>query len=1013
MKKFFTMTIILLGFLITYIMPASGSDSYEVRLKSRTWLPPVNSANLFSIRPQVQKLQAGKLHVLVQFSSIPTESQHEAMKQAGLILHDYIPNFAYSATIEDGFTLEKAAEFGIRHISLFDFRDKVEENLLAGRLGSLPEDTSKVYVYLLVYSDVPLIAAINSLTTDYPSEVKESSEDFKVMSVILRRADLNAVADKEWVSWIEAVLPFKERNDGSRTLIRVNQVQAAPYYLTGTELNLGMWDGGKIYTHDDFTGRLVNKTNYIISEHATHVAGTLAGNGDGSTNNSLRGMATSANIYNWSYLVDNGQYKTWSIIAQEMKDGMTNNGIVLSQNSWGDDGGGTYTVGARLMDQVIREKNISVVFSVGYGGHVYNSMQSPETGKNLIAVTATTKTGEEYFDASSGPCLDGRLKPDIAAAGVSIVSTNTSNGYRTETGTSMAAPAISGTIGLMIDRYRNRCGTITNPSAELIKAILLNTATDIGNPGPDYFYGYGLTNAQEAIKTVDAATHLTDHVPPGGTNNHTLQVPSGLSRLRVMVVWTDPEAAVNADPALINNLNLKLISPTNTEYLPLTLNSRNPSVNATPSINNRDNVEQVDINNPVTGTWTMRVMGTIVTSKFQSYALTWHFSTLPISKNVAAGWNMSSIPNMVDDLAKTTLWSTANSSAFNYEDGSYKTKDTLSNGLGYWIRFPANQTITYTGVPVYSFCIPVFTDWNMIGSLSTDINRSKITPVNTSITSEYFGYNGSYFPTDNIQAGKGYWIKVSDPGHLLMDANTQSGGGTLPCGQQPPNPDEAPPIPVLASPSDGAVGVSTSPTLSWYESYGTTSYRLQVSTNCCFTTLVFDYPNLTSTSKQIGTLLYSTTYYWRVNASNDVAISSWSDTRSITTQSAPGGGDPCHPYSSITAMDEFTITDGNGNRQSMYARNGGRGLALGRMDDEMPPEPLGGAFNARFRSGKFFETLPPGKSLMKLPIKIKDASYPLTIGWNIRPENSTSYWLEIPGKGQQKIPLTGSGNMNY
>lgn len=535
MKKIFTVMIILIGFLITYIMPALGSDSYEIRLKSRTWLPPANAGDFFSKRPQVQKLQIGKLHVLVQFNDIPSESQREAMKQAGLTLHDYIPNFVYSATIEDGFTLEKAAQFGIRHLSLFDLRDKVEENLLAGRLGSLPEDTSKVYVYLLVYPDVSLTAAISSLTTEFPSEVKETSEDFKVMSVILKRSDLNSVAAKEWVSWIEAVLPFKERNDGSRALIRVNQVQAAPYYLTGTGLNLGMWDGGKIYQHDGFTGRLIFRTGRITTDHATHVAGTMAGDGEGSNNNSLKGMAPSANIYNWSYWYDHGlSWKGWTIIAQEMKDGVANDGIVLSQNSWGTDGSGYYTTGARLMDQVVREKDISVVFAVGYGGHGYNSLWDPETGKNLIAVTATTKTGGAYTLASSGPCADGRLKPDIAAAGVSIQSTSSTdaNGYVYDTGTSMAAPAVSGTIGLLIERYRNRCNIGGNPSAALIKAILLNTATDIGNPGPDYLYGYGLANAQEAIRAIDVAAHLTDHVSHGLTTNHTLQVPSGLSRLR-------------------------------------------------------------------------------------------------------------------------------------------------------------------------------------------------------------------------------------------------------------------------------------------------------------------------------------------------------------------------------------------------------------------------------------------------------------------------------------------------
>ncbi|RMF58320.1 MAG: hypothetical protein D6748_09010, partial [Calditrichaeota bacterium] len=418
---------------------------------------------------------------------------------------------------------------------------------------------------------------------------------------------------------------FKDRNDGSRALINVDSVQAAPYFLSGDGLNLGMWDGGRVYSHDGFAGRLVIKNNVSVSNHATHVAGTMAGNGANSNNHYLRGMDTLAYIYSWTY-----QGKTWDQIATEMKNAVTQDNIVLSQNSWGDiGGGGLYTVGARLMDQVVREKDISVIFAVGYGGHVYNSMWSPETGKNLISVTATTKTGEEYFDASSGPCKDGRLKPDISAAGVDIQSTWPDNGYDYLTGTSMAAPAISGVIGLMIERYKNR-NNGQLPSASLLKAILLNTATDIGTAGPDYFYGYGIANALEAIRTIDAGNFLTDEISQGATQNYLLTVPAGIDHIRVLLAYTDREASVNANPALVNDLDLKLISPNNTEYLPLTLDPANPSAPAQPAVNHRDNVEQVVVNNPLAGNWTVQISAPSVPFGPQEFTVTWKLPTIRV-----------------------------------------------------------------------------------------------------------------------------------------------------------------------------------------------------------------------------------------------------------------------------------------------------------------------------------------------------------------------------------------------
>lgn len=73
----------------------------------------------------------------------------------------------------------------------------------------------------------------------------------------------------------------------------------------------------------------------------------------------------------------------------------------------------------------------------------------------------------------------------------------------------------------------------------------------------------------------------------------------------------------------------------------------------------------------------------------------------------------------------------------------------------------------------------------------------------------------------------------------------------------------------------------------------------------------------------------------------------------------------------------------------------------------MPPEPIEGVFHAKFQSGRFVESVPPGKGISKIPIKIKDANFPITINWNIRPESNTKYWLYKIRN--QKIELSGIG----
>jgi PKD repeat protein len=92
-----------------------------------------------------------------------------------------------------------------------------------------------------------------------------------------------------------------------------------------------------------------------------------------------------------------------------------------------------------------------------------------------------------------------------------------------------------------------------------------------------------------------------------------------------------------------------------------------------------------------------------------------------------------------------------------------------------------------------------------------------------------------------------------------------------------------PAAPTLVSPSNGAVNQPTTLTLSWNPANGTETYRLQVSTNSAFTTMVFDDSTFTATSRQVGPLANNTTFYWRVDAKNIGGSSAWSQAWSFTT----------------------------------------------------------------------------------------------------------------------------------
>ncbi len=92
-----------------------------------------------------------------------------------------------------------------------------------------------------------------------------------------------------------------------------------------------------------------------------------------------------------------------------------------------------------------------------------------------------------------------------------------------------------------------------------------------------------------------------------------------------------------------------------------------------------------------------------------------------------------------------------------------------------------------------------------------------------------------------------------------------------------------PSVPVLVSPTNGATGLSNSPTLRWQQSTGALSYTLQVSTGSAFDRFVFNDSTLTTISRQLSGLVNGTTYYWRVKAKNQYGVSGWSETWLFTS----------------------------------------------------------------------------------------------------------------------------------
>lgn len=260
----------------------------------------------------------------------------------------------------------------------------------------------------------------------------------------------------------------------------------------------------------------------------------------------------------------------------------------------------------------------------------YDIMDTVSCAKNILTVGAVTDAiaGGQRDPAAAnvtsftawGPADDGRIKPDIVGNGLGLLTTAVDNdeAYRLFAGTSASAPNVTGSAILLVQQHREYFNGV-NMRAATLKGLILHTADDIESPGPDYRTGWGLMNTLAAANQI--AMHYGDPAKLRIVESALdAQVPArdytftwdGRSPIRVTLSWTDPAGPVRTmldDPApvLVNDLDLRLTGPAGAGPLPYVLDPANPAEAATRGDNVVDNVEQILLEAPTAGQYTVRV----------------------------------------------------------------------------------------------------------------------------------------------------------------------------------------------------------------------------------------------------------------------------------------------------------------------------------------------------------------------------------------------------------------------
>lgn len=276
---------------------------------------------------------------------------------------------------------------------------------------------------------------------------------------------------------------------------------------TGVGAKVAIIDTGYNYIHEQLSGSsYLGGSDYVNNDddplddngHGSHVAGIVTSN----SGNSI-GVAPSTGVYAYKVLDENGSGSFTDVLAalQDIVWGPDSTFGTGDDNSVNVDainlslGSGKPYVYKSTCDDLepqmtsiieqARSIGIAVVISAGNEGK--GGVSFPGCISHAITVAAVDSSDKHPRFSSVGTAVD------IAAPGVSIYSTTLgTNSYASWSGTSMAAPMITGTIALI----KSADNTL---SVNDIESALFGTAIDLGSPGFDSDYGYGRVSAIQAV----------------------------------------------------------------------------------------------------------------------------------------------------------------------------------------------------------------------------------------------------------------------------------------------------------------------------------------------------------------------------------------------------------------------------------------------------------------------------------------------------------------------------------
>jgi serine protease AprX len=316
---------------------------------------------------------------------------------------------------------------------------------------------------------------------------------------------------------------------------------------TGADSNHESLKGDKIVAFKDFVNNQSHP--YDDNGHGTHCASLIAGDGE------MGGVAPNASLVvvkvmdrdGACYLSDAIKALDWCL---QNKDRYKIKAVSFSVGGEGPaDGNSLLDLACNKMV----DNGFVMCVAAGNSGPAEKSIVIPGDAEKVITVGAIDNRGAIFERSSRGPAPSGEIKPDVVTLGVDILSalSGSKDQYSSMSGTSMAVPQVTGAAALLLEARPD-----LKPSD--IKRILLKTANDLGQAGPDNVYGYGALNLTTALTGLDEQNDWLEGAKLMGVD---------LSRYNATVGdCVNIEARVSGD---VKDINTRILSPDKTIEIPL------------------------------------------------------------------------------------------------------------------------------------------------------------------------------------------------------------------------------------------------------------------------------------------------------------------------------------------------------------------------------------------------------------------------------------------------------------